>query len=179
MTAHLEAGATVVELLIAVILVVIAVLAGGALIVQSARLDRSVVESLRFPDGELALGWIRQDVHGSAALVNPTVSWSHGPLRLRGFSGGEVVFAPMNDLLIRRDVDEDGVEISRRFVARRLAGWRWRSPTARLIEVELRGGSSTDRLRVYGEMRPAEQSGRALRTVRGLMALRSSGARSW
>jgi hypothetical protein len=174
-----ERGATIVELLVTAALVIVAVLVAASLIMQSARLNRSVLEGLSRPDGELAMAWVRRDVHASVALLDPGFGWSEGPLRLAQFGGAEVVYSWRDGVLMRAELDAEGEEVGRRTVMRRLDGWRWRALATRLVEVELRPQWRAGSRRVRSGDRGEELPMTERELCRSLMALRDRGARRW
>lgn len=171
-----EGGATLIEVLVSAALVIVAVLVAGSLIVHSVKLDRSLMSALRQPDGDLAIAWIRRDVHAATALIDRSVVWTEQQLVLRAFGGAETVYTIRDGVLVRQGLDPAGAEISRRVVMRRVDGFCWRGLTPRLLEVELTLPPRENRVQASDGDRLAE--GRQ-ETFRALVALRARGAGSW
>ncbi len=165
-----QTGTSLIEVLVTMALVSIAVMAAGSLIVHSTQLQKSVILALGDPVAEQVVAWLRRDVHMAAGLQHASFSWTDHELALKNQDGTSVFYSIDGDTLIRADVDSKGAVTARRTLLRPIAEWRWRSPTANLVEIEVT-------LPFHGNPLVDTVETQRIRTV---LALRGGyGGRSW
>ena len=174
-----EGGATLVEVMVTAALILVAVLAGGSLIVHSVKLERAVTQTLNDPAADQAVEWMRRDVHAAAALHAGSLLWTGEALELKFFDGSIVRYSQLDGTLLRRQRDLDGVELTRRVVLRQMHEWRWRTPTVDLLEVTLVLPGHGDPTRVATKAGHSHFGVTDLKSTHALFSLRSPGRRSW
>jgi prepilin-type N-terminal cleavage/methylation domain-containing protein len=151
-TAHRQAGFTILELTVALVVLLVAVLMACDLLDESARLLHHSVRRARDPWTLLTTELLRNDLRGGTPLpagpgVGPPlqlitdeglVTWELGPRDelLRGVSGGPV-----------------------RTLLRGVSGWQWRLLPGPAVEVELRLHLSSPYLRQAGGRLPRADPG--------------------
>jgi hypothetical protein len=126
-------GTTLVELLVAIALTSVAILVASALIVQSIRVVEGTSRTLRDSSTVRAKARLRSDIQMSRSADVISVGWTEGPLRLGLAAGGQVVWQRRG-----RFLDRLGADGGRSAQARGLTGWRWRSLSNDVLEIELR-----------------------------------------
>lgn len=132
-----RSGYTVVELVVALALSSVVVIAAAELIEQAMRLFRDAGLAARNPSLTVALAGVRRDIQDSAGVVPGMVGWSDGPLDLVGWDGRRLRLARDGDALIRTAFDVSGSPSSRRVVGRGLTAWWWRQSGGSAIDVRL------------------------------------------
>lgn len=174
-----ERGATLIEVLVTAALMLVGVLASGSLIVHSVKLDRSVMRTLNDPAAEQAIAWIRRDVHAAAALRTASVLWTAEALELQMFDEVVVRYSQLDGALLRRQLDGEGVELTRRVILERLQDWQWRTPTLDLLEVVLVLPSHGDPVAVATKAGHKQFGEVGARRTEAVFSVRAHGRRSW
>lgn len=122
-----------------------------------------------------ALQLLRHDLHGALAVVTPSDLWTSAPLPLSGPDGRVVLWEYGPGGLVRSMADISSEAVSRRPLPAGISGWRWRSLSSGLVDVELR----LTRLRATGGMKltgsaPWLEQAPGTRTIRLRVALRGA-----
>lgn len=139
-SARREAGLSLVELLVALIILLIGLALAAEIGVRArALLARSARDGLR-PPISAVLARMRADVQGAASFDLPVAAlpsgWSEGELVLRG-ERGAVLYGMESSLLERVAFDPAGQETSRLPLVRDGAQWRWRPVDSGLLEISI------------------------------------------
>jgi hypothetical protein len=143
-----ELGMTLLELVVAMGLLVVALLVSTQLITWSLRLVEREGRALRDPALDVAAAQLRRDVQAASFVLAGPEGWSQAYLELRRQNGETVRFLVAGGTLWRNVVDLTGVEREHRALLHGLSGWRWRALTSRLVEVELMTRPPAEPLRV-------------------------------
>ena len=141
-TAHPQAGFTILELTVALVVLLLAVMLACDLLDESARLLQHSVRRARDPWTLLATELLRNDLRGGAPPPAPEGLWLHEPLPL-ATDEGLVVWAPGSSGELIRAVAGGPA----RPLLRGISGWRWRLLPGPAVEVELRQHMSSPYLR--------------------------------
>ncbi|MCP4897052.1 MAG: hypothetical protein GY906_08760 [bacterium] len=132
-----NAGFSILELVVAMSLVLIAVLAACQLIVESMSIIESTGRSLRDPSTGLASASLRRDIHEAASVSSAVPGWSYGPMTLWSQWPETVIIEKVDDSLVRVVRDTSNQEIERRVLVRGIRSWRWIVVAPGLIDCEL------------------------------------------
>ena len=131
-----EAGTTLLELLVAFVVVSVALMIAGRLLLEAQ--SRTVFEAQRTlePVADLAIDQLRADLRLAQGVERPLFGgWERGPLELVGHPAGPVVYDALGGRLVRRiELDEGGGE---RPVLDRVTTFRWRLAADGAVDVEL------------------------------------------
>lgn len=130
-------GYTVAELLVALALTSLIVLASMQLIVAAVRIADRGSWRLTAPRLESVATSLRNDVHRSIAIVGIELGWQNGPLDLASWDGGRVRYLLDGDRLVRESRDSLGDPAVRRVLTSRVSSWRWRLLNSGTVEVRL------------------------------------------
>ena len=136
---HAEAGFTLVELLVACTVMLVALLLAAQLLEESGRILAHSVPRERDPWAPLTREWLHDDLRAASPPAAGMGVPQHGPLLLDLSSGTEVVWQRLGTTLVRAEVGG-----STRTLLQQVDGFRWRLVSDRVVEVEVRfrrGGS--------------------------------------
>lgn len=173
-------GFSVLELVIALGLVLIAVLAACQLIVASLLIVEGTGRSLRDPSAASVSMTLRRDIHSSSAVAAPSDEWSSDTLALRTPFDETIRFELRNDALIRVVTDQEGNERERLTLMRGIRSWRYLALTPHLIECELSFAVHADPAFASVITDPTRQGRGRIRIERFRFSLRGgSGGRAW
>ncbi len=171
------AGSTLIELLVALVVLAVGLLLAAGLLVQAYRMLAQSGLELRAPVEELAMARIRQDLQEAAGLARAPLlpGWDRDRLALVTPGGRVVVYERQGDDLVR-EVAGGG----RSLVLRNLVSWRWLPVAPRLVSVEVIYDRASGAR--HGVADPAGPLGgvRSWRTLRVTATLRGAGlGRGW
>lgn len=130
-----ESGFSLIELLVALLLLLLIFALAGQLLVESGRIHAAVARDLRSVDDDLALRLLRADLRAGVPVSEWPVLWSSEPLVLRD---GEraIAWAVDNERLIRAEAQEDA-PLAERVQLDGVLALRWRVPFPGLVDVEI------------------------------------------
>ena len=167
-------GFTVLEMLVALVLTSVVVLAAAQLVAESAQVIDGAGRTMRSPSFTLAMATLRRDVQGAAgAGPSSAHGWSEGALELISWDGHRVRIFVEGDAIVRQTVDESGRSTGRRVLVRGVSAWWWRSPDPWTIDLRMTATVIPDPI-------PARQPVALRRTETRRFAMRGSpGGRSW
>ncbi len=173
-------GFSILELVIALSLVLIALLAACQLIVESLTIIESTGRSLRDPTVGTAAAWLRRDIHASFAVDVLLPTWSSDAMVLRNPWQETITVERVDDTLIRVVHDMDDQEIERRVLMHGVRYWRWILIAPGLIDCELRTSAHIDPTVAAVVRDPARLAKSGTRIERFRFSLRGRyGGRSW
>lgn len=133
-----DRGHTVPELLVALALTSVVVLAAAQLVGEAVRLVDRTGRAMRSPTLTLAMATIRRDVQDAAGAAGPAKSgWSEGDLELIYWDGGRVRLSMEGDAVVREGIDGLGRRSRRRVLARGITSWWWRSRNPWTVDVRM------------------------------------------
>lgn len=131
-----QAGFTLVELLVSLLLLLLVFLLAGRLLVESGRIFAAAGRELRAPDDELALRALRADLRGGVPSGSWGADWSSEPLVL--LEGARAVaWATDGERLFRAEASDAGEPPVQRAQLDGVIAFRWRVPVPGLFEVEI------------------------------------------
>ncbi len=138
-----QTGATLIELLVAMVLLSTIAVLSAQLVIQSTKLMGTVARASRNPDLVLASEWIRRDIYGAVMMVGADLGWTDGPLVIVTQGGGWVAVAPVEGQLVRTNAPP-GSPPDNRIILRGVVGWRWRLIDGSTVEIELQAYANPD-----------------------------------
>ena len=130
-----EAGFSLVELLIALLLLVWILALAGQLLVESGRIHASVARELRETDDRFTLRLLRADLRSGVPAGASSAPWTSEPLALR--DGDRAIAWGVEDGRLVRALAQGGEPAVARVQLDRVVALRWRVPFPGLIDVEL------------------------------------------
>jgi prepilin-type N-terminal cleavage/methylation domain-containing protein len=130
-----QAGTTLVELLVALVVLAVGLALAAGLLIQSYRMLAQSGIEMRDPAAELAMNQLRADLQGASRVVDGSLlaGWSRDHLVLVLPGRGPVLYERAGDRLVRRARDD----ASGRTVLDGLVSWRWVEEAPRLVTVEV------------------------------------------
>jgi hypothetical protein len=78
---------------------------------------------------------LRKDLHAAASVEALAQDWTDKPLILHTQESNQVHYQLDGDLIIRNQLGPDSMVVSRRRLADKVTGWRWRMAEPDLVEV--------------------------------------------
>jgi hypothetical protein len=133
-----QAGFTVLEMMVAAAVMMVAILLASRLLVESQiEMQRRLAE-LGNPQPRYAEARLRHDLEGAAVVPALLPDWRQGGLQLTLAQGGRVLWRERGGLLERVQLDAIGQEVVVQRLLGDMAGWRWRRPLPGLVDVHLR-----------------------------------------
>lgn len=130
-------GFTLVEVLVALALTLLALTLASQLLVEAQRLFILSGREQRNPVVPVTAGRLRADIQASAAATSP--GGPTAPLLLTGHPAGAVRYELVAHELLRSVLDDGGRLRSRRPLLRGVTAWRWRSDGGVVsVEVDFR-----------------------------------------
>lgn len=172
-----QRGATLVELLVALVLLSAIAVLSAQLVIQSTRLMDTAARASRNPDLIIATEWVRRDLYEAVSVVGSTLGWSDGPLVAMTQNGGWVALAPVDGVLVRTFAPPGGLPTDNRIILRGVIGWRWRVHDDSAVQIELQAFANPD---AHENLTGAASYRLERRTERLTLALRGRpGGRSW
>lgn len=130
------AGFSLIELVVAMLLLLLVLALAGQLLVESGRIFSAAARELRSDDDDLALRWLRADLKGALPVEIWNPEWSSEPLVLLD-GGRALAWAADEGRLLRAEAAEAGAAPTERVLLEGVVAFRWRVPTLGLIEVEI------------------------------------------
>jgi hypothetical protein len=136
-TGH-ERGASVLELLVALALTLIVIVAAGQLVAEAVRVFEAAGLKVRSPSLTLAAATLRNHMQETRAVVGPpTIGWTDRPLQLLTSDGSRVQFSLERGALVRQTCDPLWRPTARRVLARGVTEWWWRFVNPHTVDVRL------------------------------------------
>lgn len=131
-----ELGFSLVELLVAMLLLSLLLAIAAPLLVESGRIFASAGRALTAVDDAAPLRQLRADLRGAVPVGAWSPDWTSEPLVLRD---GEraIAWAAEEERLSRAEVPEPGAEPAERVQLDGVVAFRWRVPLPGVVEVEL------------------------------------------
>jgi len=131
-----ELGFSLVELLVAMLLLSLLLAIAAPLLVEAGRIFASAGRALTAADDAAPLRQLRADLRGAVPAGAWSPDWTSEPLVLRA---GErtIAWAAEASRLARAEVAEPGAEPAERVQLDGVVSFRWRVPFPGLVEVEL------------------------------------------
>jgi hypothetical protein len=130
-------GYTVAELLVALALTSLIVLASMQLIFAAVTIVDRGSWRLPSPRLESVVTSLRNDVHRSVAIVDTVLGWQNGPLDLACWDGARVRYLLDGDRLVRESSDSLGDPAVRRVLTSGISSWWWRLLNSDTVEIRL------------------------------------------
>lgn len=170
-----QAGFSLIELMLALVILLLVVLLSAELMVESARLVQHSARRALDVRPEIVAETLRSDLRAARGVIGSSDLWTSEPLRLN--TGGQVVLWAAEDRYLTRSIG--GSERGRPYLDRTTM-WRWRTRAPRRVEVEfsveLPGAETYLRLATRPRLqRPSP----GYRTVRLLVGMRGAGGSGW
>ena len=120
-----EAGVSLVELLVALLVTGVTMAIAARLLIGSQYLLMAASREARDPIVEIAIRQLRNDIQGSSSVRFGGREWSSQPIELLGHqSYGSIRYERTSDLRLVRTLERDGKEISRDLL-HGVVIWRW------------------------------------------------------
>ncbi len=130
------AGFSLIELVVAMLLLLLVLALAGQLLVESGRIFSASARELRTVDDDLALRWLRTDLRGGVPAEIWSPDWSSEPLVL--FEGERALaWAADDGRLLRAEAPASGAPPAERVLLEDVVAFRWRVPVPGLIEIEI------------------------------------------
>lgn len=168
-----DAGFTLVELLVACAVMMVALLLAAQLFEESGRVFAHSVARERDPWAPLAEEWLRDDLRSSHPPDAPEFEEQHGPLVLTLSSGETVSWQREGTTLVRAEVGG-----AARTLLQQVDGWRWRALPRGAVEAEVRFRRGAPFLRNLAGSLPQPDQPRE-ETLHWLIVARGAGSDSW
>jgi len=131
-----EAGFTLIEMLVALVMVLLVFSIGGSLFLEAGRTMAHSAARAMDERADLAGELLRRDLRGARSVEAPLgLIWSSADLVIQAPNGSRVTWAQLENRLTRRDSASG--DVWSRTLLDDLVLWRWRVLPGGLIEVEL------------------------------------------
>ncbi|MEO7794698.1 MAG: prepilin-type N-terminal cleavage/methylation domain-containing protein [Thermoanaerobaculia bacterium] len=134
-----EAGFSLIELLVSMLVLLIVLMVTNGLLVESLRIFSNSGRELREPGTELALRLLREDLHAAAPLpggIGSPLSPVHFALDCRR-PGRTESWEMDGSRLVRRTYDPDGVLLGTRPMLDKMVTFEWWTPAPGLVQIRL------------------------------------------
>lgn len=130
-----ERGTTLVELLVATLILMVALAIAHGLLVECLRIFAGSSRELRHPDRTLVVRQLRLDLTASDPVPRERF-WNGEPLSLRGEQGW-IRWRLDDERISRESFAPDGTSLGQRPMLDGVVAFQWRAPLAGLVEVEI------------------------------------------
>jgi hypothetical protein len=169
-----EKGYTTLELLVALALTSVVVLAAAQLVGEAVHIVDGAGRAMRSPSFTLAMATIRRDVQDAAGASVPiSPGWSEQTLELLFWDGRRVHLFLEGDAIVREALDELGRSAGRRVLVRGVTSWWWRRPTPWIVDLRMTAMMVSDPM-------PMRRAAVPRRTETRRFVMRGSpGGRTW
>ena len=135
---RLQAGFTLVELMIATALIMLTLILALSLIQANHRQMQAVDANIEKAVMEAGVERIRRDLRSATRVTLIVPRWVDAPLILELDNGTQLIYTRDDRGLVRREVStRPGAQGSELVLMRDIVGFRWRSPGSRLVDFEL------------------------------------------
>ena len=128
-------GFSLVEMLVALALMSLIMIAGGMLITESVTLLGNTGRMLRSPDTTFAGARLRRDVQDAAMVLNHPLEPTSEPLELRLRDNSSVVIGWDGRDLLRWEFEAGSHSAEAQRLLPGVVGWQWHSLGTRAVEI--------------------------------------------